>query len=156
MNEEQDGGSFNYNEEDLKIVETEEVADDGLMPALEAIANLLKMDDLSGTLGELHTYLSEALGKTQDEQKAAFIAKTLQELSAYILSWEYADETYEKALLLTCKKLLDGKMPSAKFESIDPATVNQFFEKALALEPELAGQIKERMKHADTEEELDE
>ena len=139
----EDGGSFDYNEEDLKIVE-QETEDEGLMPALEAIFNLLKMHDLSGTLGELHTYFQEALTKTKEPLKAADIAKTLQELSAYILSWEYADETYEKELLVICKKLLDGKEPSSNIKSFDSKTVQTFFERALALEPQLAAQIQAR------------
>lgn len=139
--EDQDGGSFDYNEEDLKIVE-QEIEDEGLMPALEAIFNLLKMEDLSGTLGELHSYFREELGKTKDPVKAADIARTLQELSAYILSWEYAEETFEKDLLVTCKKLLDGKVPKAKIESYDKEQVASFFERALALDPTLAQQLK--------------
>ena len=151
---EEDGGKFEYNEEDLKITE-QNIEDDGLMPALEAIANLLKMQDLSGTLGELHLYLSEQLEKTQDQAKAATIAKTLQELSAYILSWEYADETFEKPFLSICKTLLEGKTPNNRIENLDVEKVQGFFQKALELEPELAKQIQEKMQH-DTTEDYDE
>ncbi len=134
--------------------DNETFEDEGLMPALEAIGNLFKMQDLSGTLEELHTYFSEALNTATDQTKAATIAKTLQELSAYILSWEYADETYEKPFLNICKTLLDGKLPHSKFESFEPTKVQEFFERALALEPQLAEQIKTRL--AEPEEEFEE
>ena len=145
MTNEEDGGSFDYNEEDLKIGAEQEVEDEGLMPALEAIAQLYKMQDFSGTLGELYLYFAEHLQNTSDKMQAAELARTLQELSAYILSWQYADETYEKPFLIACKKLVD-KQPAKKFEDLDEQKVSVFFQKALALEPELAATIQKRMK----------
>ena len=117
--------------------------EEGVMPPLQAIAQLFKMEDFSGTLGELHGYFAEALTKEQEPQQAATIAKTLRELSSYILSWEYAEDTYEKPFLESCKKLIDGKTPKQKIENFDQEQVKTFFEQALSLEPELAEKIKQ-------------
>ena len=90
--------------------------------------------------------------KSEDELKSAEIANTLQELSAYILSWEYAEETYEKPFLVICKKLLDNKLPKSKIENFEKEQVFGFFERALALEPELAETIKKKMQEKEGEE----
>lgn len=107
---------------------------------MSAIAQLMKMQDFSGTLVQLHTYFAELLEQEENELKAGEIVKFLIDLSEYILSWKEKHKL-DKRFLHLCSKIIEDRVPDQDAHDLDQEQVQNFFAKALELEPEIAQQL---------------